>query len=145
MSRVVAFAAAWAVVVVVFAGCDIRASLAQSELFAGLRPDLIRECCACLAANTTTDEDATCSEARLEDGVVGFDDDAVFGRPDDPETDVDETIFIPCLCGSSRLSCMDALEVGEEIFIPGACVDQVDAQAPCESACAGVLSFDSIQ
>ena len=77
--------------------------------------------------------------------MVGFDDDAVFGRPDDESTDEDESVSIPCLCGVSRLACFDALEVGDEILIPGACVDQVDALAPCETACAGVLSFDSIQ
>jgi hypothetical protein len=127
------------------AACDVWASLAQSEVFAGLRPDLIRTCCACLAANTTTNESATCSEARLENNVVTFDDDAVFGRPDDEDTDEDESVTIPCLCEDSRLSCQDALAEGDSILIPGACVDLVDAQAPCESACAGVLSFDTIQ
>lgn len=116
-------------------GCDLRPYLAQTDFFADLRPELIAQCCECLATSETTATTATCSEAFVKDGEVITPGDAVFASDDDP---------ISCLCQGDVERCNVALETGGDIVVPGACIDQVEIEAPCEAACAGVLTFDPL-
>jgi len=134
-------------VVGVASGCDIRGNLAQGAIFAGLRPELVDQCCTCLALRGTGDASASCTQAVLIDGQPTVPDDAVLGSGDrtfDSNDAVDDG-EIPCLCQGNRGSCIEALTNQGDIIVPGACVDQVDLVAPCEAACAGVLSFDPVQ
>ena len=136
-----------AVVGIVGVGCDIRGSLAQGAVFAGLRPELVDQCCTCLALRGTGDASASCTQAVLIDGLPTLPDDAVRGGGDrifDGNDAVDDG-EIPCLCQGNRGSCIEALTNQGDIIVPGACVDQVDLVAPCEADCAGVLSFDPVQ
>jgi hypothetical protein len=128
-------------------GCDLRGAFAQSELFSGLRPELIEQCCTCLSLRGTGDATASCSEAILVDGLPSLPPGAVVGsgnRASDLNDERDEG-EIPCLCNANRETCIAALSTDGDVLIPGACVDQLDQQAPCESACAGELSFSPIQ
>ncbi len=145
------FAVAWfAAVVVVAVGlpaCNVRAGLAQTELFEFLRPGLIEDCCACLSQRGTGAADATCTEAVLIDGVATIPAGASYGSGDrafDLDDDRGEG-EIPCLCQGDRDTCVAMLATQGDIIVPGACIDQLDREAPCESACVGVLSFDPIQ
>ncbi len=138
--------AAAVVVVLVLAGCDLRPSLAQIGLFDGYRPELVTQCCSCLAARGTGHPEASCSEGVLVDGGVTAGEGAVLGSGDqdkDDNDDVDEG-EIPCLCAGSARTCRDVLNSGGGITVPGACLDQVDRVAPCETACAGIVNFDPV-
>ncbi|MCC7110742.1 MAG: hypothetical protein IT382_15725 [Deltaproteobacteria bacterium] len=139
--------------------CEARAWLAQSDLFASLRPALIEECCLCLARRGTMHPGASCAEAVLgpDGGVVvpgnepvippdaGFD-------GDDLDDVLDEGVDgglgeIPCLCQGNAATCQQALGEGTSIVVTGACITQgaeVVIEAPCETACAGVLTFDPL-
>ena len=113
-------------------------NLAQLAFGAGLRDDLLVGCCECLADNSTTNATATCTEAVLVDGQVVVPDDAVFGGGDD-------NVSIPCLCDAIDADgCIADLRNKTPILIPGACVDELDGEAPCQSACAGVISFSPV-
>ena len=142
-----------AVVCGVVVGCDLRPTLAQIGLFDGYRPELVEQCCACLAARGTGHPEASCSEGELLDGgivleagaVVGTAwalDDAGFKGNDD--NDVVDEGEIPCLCRGSARTCRDVLNAGDGITVPGACLDQVERTAPCETACAGIINFDPV-
>jgi len=136
-----------AVAAAIAASCDLRGTFAQSELGAGLRPELVAQCCQCLSRRGTGDATASCTEAILVDGQPTLPPGAVVGDGDrtfdfDDELDEGE---IPCLCNADEGTCVQALSSGGDVLIPGACVDQIDRQAPCESACAGVLSFAPTQ
>ena len=138
-----------AVVVVLLhaAGCNVRAGLAQTELFEYLRPGLVEDCCTCLTLRGTGAADATCTEAVLIDGVPTIPPGATFGSGD-RGFDLDDVVDpgeIPCLCQGDRQTCIAALTNQGDIIVPGACIDQLDREASCVSACAGVLSFDPIQ
>jgi hypothetical protein len=144
---VLAVAITVAVAVAVVGGCDVRGNLAQGAVFAGLRPELVDQCCTCLALRGTGDASASCTEAVLIDGIPTIPDNAVRGSGDrifDSNDAVDDG-EIPCLCQGNRGSCIEALTNQGDIIVPGACVDQVDLVAPCEAACASVLSFDPVQ
>lgn len=121
------------VVVLVLTGCPQLAQLAIGE---GLRDDLIAECCACLADTSTNESTATCAEATIVDGEIVVPDDAVYG---------DEITSIPCLCEGDADICISRLTNHTEIVVRGDCVERDDEEAPCASACAGVLSFSPIQ
>ena len=114
-------------------------NLAQLAFGEALRDDLIIDCCECLADSSTRDSTATCTEAVLVDGQIVVPNDAVYGSDDD-------NISIPCLCDSTKGKdeCIADLHDKTPILIPGACVDQLDGEGPCESACAGVLSFSPV-
>lgn len=114
-------------------------NLAQLAFGEGLRDDLIIDCCECLADNSSTDETATCTEAVLVDGQIVVPDGAVYGGGAD-------NVSIPCLCDATKGAdeCIADLRDKNPILIPGACVDQLDGEAPCESACAGVISFSPV-
>lgn len=131
----------------VLPACNVRAGLAQTELFEFLRPGLIEDCCACLSQRGTGSGDATCTEAVIIDDVPTIPAGATYGSGDrafdlDDELDDGE---IPCLCQGDRETCMAALASQGDVIVPGACIDQLDREAPCEVACVGVLSFDPIQ
>ena len=66
MSRVVGAVVCCVAVVVLLhaAGCNVRAVLAQTELFESLRPGLVEDCCICLTRRGTGAADATCTEAE---------------------------------------------------------------------------------
>ncbi len=133
-------------VVLCAAGCDLRSQLAQSELFADYRASLIDECCTCLSRRGTGDATASCVEAVLIDGRATLPAGATVGngeRGNDFNDEVDEG-EIPCLCDTDHAGCVEALHAGTDIVIPGACVDQLNQAAPCESACAGVLNFSPV-
>jgi hypothetical protein len=145
-------AAVWVAAGVVGGGCDPRALLAQSTLFAGVRHDLVEECCACLARRGTRAPGASCGEAQLlpdggtvvPDGADVAPEDSNFSRDDgDDVIDDDE---IPCSCGVNAGACVTRLEAGGRMIIPGACVDQPNNlfDAPCESACKNVVTFDPV-
>lgn len=139
--------------------CEARACLAQSDLFATLRPALIEECCLCLARRGTLYPGASCAEAVLGDdgGVV-----VPGGQPivppdagfigDDLDDVLDEGVDgglgeIPCLCQGNAGTCQAALGQGTSVVVTGACFTQgseVVTEAPCEQACAGVLTFDPL-
>jgi hypothetical protein len=133
--------------------CD-NACLAQSDLFAGLRGDLIEECCLCLAFSGTRYPGAACGEAFLlaDGGIVVPPDsgpfiplDAEFVADDlNRHVDPDE---VPCLCTLSANQCIAGLNAGAPIVVTGACVSQgveLFDEAPCESSCRGVLTFDPL-
>ncbi len=139
--------------------CEARACLAQSDLFASLRPALIEECCLCLARRGTLYPGASCAEAVLgaDGGVVVPGDQPIippdagfFG--DDLDDVLDEGVDggigeIPCLCQGNAGTCQVALGQGTSIVVTGACFTQgseVVTEAPCEAACAGVLTFDPL-
>lgn len=134
-------------------GCDLRPSLAQLRIFSGYRPELVAQCCQCLAQRGTGADDASCELGVFVDGGVNAPDGSVTGSGD---RDFDLNDFVddgevPCLCGDlTQAECVDALSNGEDgapppgIVVPGACIDQVDRTAPCENACVGVLSFEPI-
>ena len=143
---------------VAFVACDNRACLAQSELFAGYRPELIDECCLCLARRGTAFPEAACGEAALtlDGGVVIVDDggpsnppiDGLFGG-DDLDDVVQESIDggpgeIPCLCSDNANTCAAALNAGRDLLVTGACLSQgtgLFVRAPCEDECRDVLTF----
>lgn len=147
------------------ASCNVRAYLAQAELFEDLRPGLVDDCCTCLALRGSGADTATCAEAVLINGVVtipagsscGVDaacpgtkqcvDGVCFGGGDRgfELNDLVDDAEVPCLCQGDRETCIAALTNDGDIVVPGACIDQLDREAPCESACGGVLSFDPIQ
>ena len=112
--------------------CSNIAQLAFGE---ALRDDLIVECCECLFDNSSNDPRATCTEAVLSDGEFVVPDGAVFGSDEQS---------IPCLCGGDDETCADDLRNKRPIIVPGACVDALDTEAPCEAACGGVLSFSPV-
>lgn len=153
------------VVVLLAGGCNVRAYLAQAELFESLRPGLIEDCCTCLAQRGSGSELATCAEAVLIDGVSTVPpgstcaddggcpgtqqciDGSCFGGGDrgfdlDDEIDPPE---VPCLCQGDLATCIALLSNQGDIVVPGACIDQLDREAPCENACTGVLTFDPVQ
>lgn len=134
------------VVVGSFVGCDARPTLAQFAVFSGYREELADQCCQCLAKRGTGAADATCSEPTLVDNTLVFEDGAVFGsgNTNDDFDDKVQAGEIPCACGLDNQGCTDALVGGNEIVIPGACVDQPDATAPCETECAGILNYSGI-
>jgi hypothetical protein len=149
MSRVVGAVICCVAVVVLLhaAGCNVRAVLAQTELFESLRPGLVEDCCTCLTRRGTGAADATCTEAVLIDGAPTIPPGATFGSGD-RGFDLDDAVDpgeVPCLCQGDQQTCIAALTNQGDIIVPGACIDQLDREAPCESACAGVLSFDPIQ
>lgn len=139
--------------------CEVRACLAQGDLFAVLRPGLIEECCLCLARRGTLYPGASCAEA-----VIGADGGVVVpgGAPmipldagfsgDDLDDVLDEGVDggvgeIPCLCQGNAGTCQTALSQGTSIVVTGACFTQgseLVTEAPCEAACAGVLTFDPL-
>jgi hypothetical protein len=140
----VAVAAVTVTAVGVGGGCDWRTTLAQSEWFAGERPGLIAACCACLAARGTADPDASCTLAVLVDGEIVVPDGALYGSGNQGRelNDAVDDGEIPCLCAGDEGVCVDELSrSGGRLVVPGACIDQVDREAPCEAACGGVLSF----
>jgi hypothetical protein len=132
--------------------CDNRACLAQSEIFADLRPALVEECCLCLARRGTKKPGAACGEAALTlDGGVVIPPDAGAAIPDergflgDDGDDVIDEDEVPCLCASDASTCEQALGSGASIVVTGACVSQGSdffVTAPCEAACRDVLTFD---
>jgi hypothetical protein len=126
-------ASACVVVALVTLGCPQLAQLAIGE---GLRDDLIAECCVCLADTSTNDTDATCATATIVDGEIVVPDDAIYG---------DDETSIPCLCEGDADICISRLSNKTEIVVRGACVESAVDEAPCASACAGVLSFSPIQ
>jgi hypothetical protein len=131
-------------VAIVVVGCDER-WLAQYDAFAGLRPALVEDCCACLAARGTAHPDATCTEAVLVDGEPVVPPGALYGNGDQrvEDNDVVDDGEIPCLCDDVGFDgCVEALgEPAGRVIVPGACVDQIERTAPCEEACGGVLGF----
>ena len=132
MTRHFASVVAFFVVVSVTA-CPQLAQLAIGE---GLRDDLIAQCCTCLADTSTNDSTATCAEATVVDGEIVIPADAVYG---------DEITSIPCLCEGDADICVSRLTNHTEIVVRGDCVERDDEEAPCASACTGVLSFSPIQ
>lgn len=159
--RVVTVAAWSAAALLAFIACDNRACLAQSDLFAGYRPELIEECCLCLARRGTAFPEAACGEASvtLDGGVVFVDGGPGLANPplEDGESfggdDLDDVIQesvdggpgeIPCLCAGNAQSCRAALESGNELVVTGACISQgtgLFVTAPCEEECRDVLTF----
>ncbi|MDP2342443.1 MAG: hypothetical protein Q8O67_15915 [Deltaproteobacteria bacterium] len=134
------------VVVLCLLGCDPRPSLAQIGLFSCYRPELVEQCCNCLASRGTGHRDATCSEGFLVDGGISAGEDAVFGDGDQSEDDdgnVDEG-EIPCLCSGNARTCRDIMNNGAGVTVPGACIDQLERTAPCEAACVGIVNFDPV-
>jgi hypothetical protein len=136
------------VVTAVVVACDLRPTLAQTAFFPGFRDELALQCCECLARRGTGSREATCSEAILVDGGVGAPDDAVVGDTDgslDGNDEVDPG-EIPCLCGGlDQQQCLDRVSNPDAgVLVPGACIDQLEATAPCENACLGVLSFEPV-
>lgn len=135
--------------------CDNRACLAQSDLFASYRPELIAECCACLAKNGTVQPGAACAEAFVDvDGGQAILVDAGPAIPDtapdvgDNNNDVVDPGEVPCLCAETEASCIQRLTDGKSVTVTGSCVDQgggIFRKAPCEDACKGVLTFDPLQ
>lgn len=128
-------------------GCDPRPSLAQLRFFQGTRHDLAEQCCACLSRRGTGNEAASCEEGVFVDGGVFAPDGAVTGdgNRDDDDNDVVDDGEVPCLCGGlDEDGCFVNLVNNKGIVVPGACIDEVDRTAPCESACAGVLSFEPV-
>ena len=121
------------IVGIAIAGCTQFAQLAIGE---GLRDDLIAECCTCLADTSTNETTATCAEATIVDGEIVVPDDAVYG---------DDVTSIPCLCEGDANICISRLTNKTEIVVRGDCVERADEEAPCASACSGVLSFSPIQ
>lgn len=149
-----------ALLLVAFVACDNRACLAQSDLFAGYRPELIEECCLCLARRGTAFPGASCSEASLtlDGGVVLADEDAPANPPldegdafggDDLDDVIQESVDggpgeIPCLCTGNAQTCGLALNEGRDVLVTGACLSQgsgLFVRAPCEDACRDVLTF----
>jgi hypothetical protein len=131
--------AAFFTVVVVFVVVSSTAAcpqLAQLAIGEGLRDDLIAQCCTCLADTSTNDSTATCAEATVIDGEIVVPDDAVYG---------DDVTSIPCLCEGDADICISRLTNSTAIVVRGACVEAEDEEAPCASACSGVLSFSPIQ
>jgi hypothetical protein len=138
-------------------GCDARAAFAQSSWFADDRPELLAECCACLATRGTADTEATCTEAVLVDGVAVVPDGAVFGRggagndaaeavADIAAREQDDVVDpgeVPCICGGlDEEACVATLgDPSGRVVVPGACLARVGRVAACEDACGGVLSF----
>ena len=54
---------------------------------------------------------------------------------------------IRCLCQGNAANCQQALMDGTSVVVTGACLTQgaeVVTEAPCEQACAGVLTFDPL-
>ncbi|MBM4280413.1 MAG: hypothetical protein FJ137_06510 [Deltaproteobacteria bacterium] len=125
--------------------CDARTAIAQYEVFAPLRPALVDECCACLAARGTGHPEATCTEAVLVDGEAVVPPGALYGNgvQDREDNDVVDDGEIPCLCGDlGDDGCRATLqEPAGRLVVPGACIDQSERRAPCEDACGGVLAF----
>ena len=81
-----------------------------------------------------------------DDGAVlgtawGIDDAGFKGNDDNNRVDDGE---IPCLCAGDARSCREILNEGGGITVPGACLDQIDRNAPCETACAGIINFDPV-
>jgi hypothetical protein len=141
-----------ALVVSGLAGCNPRAILAQSELFDGVRHDLVVECCTCLSQRGTRAPGASCGEAAIgPDGGIEVAEGAevVADNPDFGADDGDDTVEgdeIHCSCGLDTQSCVSRLEAGGRMTVPGACIDQPNNvwDAPCESACRQVITFDPI-
>lgn len=139
------------IVAALYVACDARACLAQSELFASYRPELIEECCLCLARRGTAKPGASCGVAQLtlDGGVLIADGGSAL--PEDPffsgdnGDDVVDDFELPCLCGDNATSCRQALGRGDTVVVTGACVSQgADPlrRAPCEDECRDVLTFD---
>lgn len=134
------------VVALVGVGCDLRPVLAQADL-GDFRPELIDECCACLAARGTGHPEATCSEAALVDGAIAPPASAVLGsgnQAQDDNNSVDDG-EIPCLCAGNAATCATTLNGGGSVVVPGACLAQIDRTAPCESACAAIINFEPVR
>lgn len=132
--------------------CDNRACLAQSELFEGYRPELIEECCLCLARRGTAAPGASCGEAQLtlDGGVVIADGGTAIPSDDefvrDDNDDVIDDDELPCLCGEDAKTCAAKLGAGQALRVTGACVSQgteLFVTAPCEVECRDVLTFES--
>ena len=136
----------------VFAACDGRACLAQSDLFAGFRPDLIEQCCTCLSQRGTRFPGSSCAEATLQDdGTISYPDGAVVAPADDAfsSDDGDNEVSddeIPCLCTGDFGTCTESLSGGGQIDIAGGCLDQpgIGFNAPCEAECGGVLTYEPL-
>jgi hypothetical protein len=160
--RTVRWALAVSLAVLAWGACDNRACLAQSDLFAGYRAQVIDECCLCLARRGTAFPGAACGEAALtlDGGVVLLDDGGPSNPPlDDGDSfvgdDLDDVIQervdggpgeIPCLCDGNAETCSAALNAGVDVVVTGACLSQgtgVFVEAPCEDACRDVLTFTS--
>jgi hypothetical protein len=133
--------------------CDPRAILAQSNLFSGVREGLIQDCCNCLARRGTRAPGSSCGEAAVgpdggivvEEGAEVAPDDAEF-QQDDMDDVVDDN-EIPCSCGLNANQCVNQLsKASGRLLVPGACIDQPNNvwDAPCEDACAQVVTFDPI-
>ena len=133
--------------IVAVAACDPRSCLAQTPLFASLRPDLVKECCACLANNTTTFPGSACAETFIVDGGPAIAIDAGPANPADAGPDY-VPVAVPCMCEDGEASCRAALTRGVPILVTGACVSQGSGpfvrKAPCQDACNGVLSFEPL-
>ena len=155
-------AAGLVVAAVSLVACD-RACLAQSEVFQGLRPELIDECCTCLANRGTRFPGAACAETFLgvDGGIVIFVDggpvpergipfipaDATLENDDnDDHVDDDE---VPCLCTETLKSCQVRLASTDAgVLVTGACISQSNdlfRKAPCQDECKGVLTFDPLE
>jgi hypothetical protein len=121
--------------VLLLTGCSF---LAQSDVFAWMRPELIKECCTCLAQNSSDDFASSCTPASVSDGVV---------VPVEPGTPP-----VPCICNADDndySTCVDRLSApppddrggaaNDELLVNGSCI--TEGTGPCTSACTGVLSF----
>jgi hypothetical protein len=112
----------WLIVVVTVAsaaGCSLGNVLAQSDLFAGNRPDVAKSCCTCLHDHVPPAGEACTTVA---DGGV------VTGGG--------------CLCTGNTDTCSAALLDAGTIVLVGGCVQSGGA---CFDACSGALTFDTAQ
>ena len=107
-------------VVVVMTGatsaCGLGGSLAQSEPFAPLRPDVAATCCTCLHFFAPPSGES-CGP-NVDGGVANG----------------------SCLCGGDTDTCSAALVDAGTIVVVGGCVQSGGA---CFDACSGVLTFDA--
>lgn len=108
----------WLVALAVMGGCDWRRIVLESELAPGVRAEIVRECCDCLAFRSVRlEEDACGSEPSSSDAGVPWS---------------------RCLCGMETDACADALLSGAVIELVGACTA---ASGPCATECEGVLAY----
>ena len=139
----------------VVGACDARACLAGTDAFPGLRTDLIRECCTCLAHRGTAFPGASCGEASLNpDGgiiIADVDGGGPLESPDFTADDGNDTIDpgeIPCVCNRDDAHlCANKLAAGDTILVTGACISQGAGlldHAPCETECHGVVAFEAL-
>lgn len=119
MRRALLLAALLAPALLVVSSCDWRRIVLESELAPGVRDEIVRECCDCLAHG----------EVVLEEDACGGD------RPAEEDA---ESSPSPCLCGLEGEACFEALSTGEVVMVVGGCTA---SGGPCEAACDGVLAY----